>query len=60
MMNSTETRLKKVPPLASALVESMRDVGYSLQTAAADSIDNSLSTRIKQIELLSVIESNNS
>ena len=60
MMNSTKTRLKKVPPLASALVESMRDVGYSLQTAAADSIDNSLSIRIKQIELLSVIESNNS
>ena len=60
MMDSTETRLKKVPPFASALVESMRDVGYSLQTAAVDSIDNSLSTRIKQIELLSVIESNNS
>ena len=60
MMNSTESRLEKVPPRASALVESMCDVGYSLQTAAADSIDNSLSTRNKQIELLSDIESNSS
>ena len=58
-MNSTEIRLQKVPPRASALVESLRDVGYSLQTAIADIVDNSLTAGAKRIELLSDIESNN-
>ena len=36
------TREEEVPPNASVLVESLRDIGYSLQTAVSDVIDNSL------------------
>lgn len=35
-------RVVEVPPNPSALIESMRDIGYSLGTALADVIDNSL------------------
>ena len=58
-MNSARLNLKKIPPRASALLESMRDVGYSLQTAVADIIDNSLTACAKRIELLSNIECDN-
>ena len=39
---------QEVPPRASVLVESLRDIGYSLQTAVADVIDNSLTARGSQ------------
>lgn len=42
----------ELPPRASALVESLRDVGYSLQTALADVVDNSITAGARQIELL--------
>ena len=45
-------REEEVPPRASVLVESLRDVGYSLQTAVADVIDNSLTAGARTIELL--------
>ena len=45
-------REAEVPPRASVLVESLRDIGYSLQTAVADVIDNSLSAGATRIELL--------
>jgi len=45
-------REQEVPPRASALVESLRDIGYSLQTAVADVIDNSLTAGARRIELL--------
>lgn len=32
----------KLPPHASSLIQSMRDIGYSLETAIADLIDNSI------------------
>ncbi len=38
-------------PRASMLIESMRDIGYSLETALADIIDNSISARAKTIRL---------
>ena len=31
-----------LPPKASSLAESMRDIGYSLEAAIADIIDNSI------------------
>ena len=31
-----------LPPRAASLSESMRDIGYSLETAIADIIDNSI------------------
>lgn len=37
------TRKQKLPPRASALSASMRDLGYSLETAVADLLDNSIS-----------------
>ena len=46
------TREEEVPPKASVLVESLRDIGYSLQTAVADVIDNSLTAGASKIELL--------
>ena len=42
---------QEIPPRASVLVESLRDIGYSLQTAMADVIDNSLTAGARKIEL---------
>ena len=41
----------ELPPRASVLVESLRDIGYSLRTALADVIDNSLTAGARKIEL---------
>jgi hypothetical protein len=40
------------PPKASVLIESMRDIGYSLDTALADIIDNSISAGARTIQVL--------
>ena len=45
-------REREVPPRASVLVESLRDIGYSLQTAVADIIDNSLTAGGRRIDML--------
>lgn len=45
-------RREIVAPHASVLIESMRDIGYSLQTAVADIIDNSITAGATSIELL--------
>ena len=47
-----ETKKVEIPPRASSMIESMRDVGYSLQTAVADLIDNSITAGARNIELL--------
>lgn len=39
------------PPHASSLLESMRSIGYSLESALADLIDNSISAKAKQIKI---------
>lgn len=39
-------------PNAAALIESMRDIGYSLPAAVADIIDNSITAKAKRIEVL--------
>ncbi len=44
-------REQEVPPRASVLVESLRDIGYSLHTAVSDVIDNSLTAGARKIEL---------
>jgi len=41
----------KVSPYAPTLIESMRSVGYSLQSAIADIIDNSISAAAKSISV---------
>ena len=52
MTGGCPTREAEIPPRASILVESLRDIGYSLQTAVADVIDNSLTAGARTIELL--------
>ncbi len=41
----------KLPPRASSLSESMRDIGYSLATAVADIIDNSITADASEIDV---------
>lgn len=45
------TKTTRIPPHASILIESMRDIGYSLDTALADIIDNSVTAGAKSIDL---------
>ena len=42
----------ELAPRASALAESLRDMGYSLRTALADVIDNSITAGARNIDLL--------
>ena len=46
-------KIINLPPLASSLTESIRDIGYSLNTAVADIIDNSISANSKNINVYS-------
>ena len=52
MTGRGSVRVQEIPPRASVLVESLRDLGYSLQTAVADIVDNSLAAGAGNIELL--------
>ena len=45
-------RKVKAPPRASILIESLRDIGYTLESALADVIDNSISAKASTIHLL--------
>ena len=40
-----------LPPKAAALFESMRDLGYSLEAAVADIIDNSISAKASKVDI---------
>lgn len=40
-----------LPPNPSSLTESMRDIGYSIETAIADVIDNSITAQAKTIDV---------
>src|SRR5262245_55910408 len=40
-----------VPPSASALIAALRGVGYSLETAIADIVDNSIAAEAKRIDI---------
>lgn len=40
-----------VPPLAGAMVESLRGVGYSTETALADIVDNSISAGARNVQV---------
>ena len=45
-------REHRLPPSAACLSASMRDLGYSLETAVADLIDNSISAGATQIDVV--------
>ena len=42
----------EIAPRASVLIESMRDIGYTLETALADLVDNSISAGASTVHLL--------
>jgi len=44
-------RVIDLPPKASALVEAMRDIGYSIEAAVADIIDNSITARASVVDV---------
>lgn len=50
--NMASKRTADATPRASALIESLRDIGYSLETALADVIDNSLTAKASRLEIL--------
>lgn len=43
-------------PKAAMLIESMRDIGYSLETALADVIDNSITAKAGRIDILTDLD----
>lgn len=45
-------KIKQSPPYAPLLIESMRSLGYSFDTAIADLIDNSVSAQAKSINIM--------
>ena len=49
----------RLPPSASSLSESMRDLGYSLETAIADIIDNSISAKATEIDIFCNLAADN-
>ena len=51
MIAGRASREEEIPPRASVLVESLRDIGYALHTAVSDVIDNSLTAGARTIEL---------
>ena len=42
----------ELPPRAASLIESLRDMGYSLRTALADVIDNAITANAREIKIL--------
>ncbi len=55
MTRNDDTRV--IAPRAAPLIESMRSIGYSLRTAVADIIDNSVTAGARKIELLADTDS---
>ena len=49
-------RTVKAAPEAALLIESMRDIGYSLETALADVIDNSITAKATRIDILADLD----
>lgn len=51
--SSIITRTEDATPDAAALIEGLRDIGYSLETALADIVDNAVTANANRIEILS-------
>lgn len=58
-VNDRTTSIREVDatPHASALIEGHRDFGYSLETALADVIDNSITAGARTVQLIAITES---
>ena len=48
---ASKPRTVEVAPRATVLIESMRDIGYSLDTALADIIDNSVTAKASHVQM---------
>lgn len=57
-VNNRATSIREVDatPYASALIEGHRDFGYSLETALADVIDNSITAGARTVQLIAITE----
>ncbi len=53
MQHVTSIRTADATPHAAALIEGLRDIGYSLETAISDIIDNSITANARQIDIIS-------
>lgn len=51
MSETPGSRVIPLPPKASALVEAMRDIGYSLESAISDIVDNSIAAGAKTVDI---------
>lgn len=51
IMNNDQNKYIDISPSPSSLIESLRDIGYSMQTAVADIVDNSITARATEINL---------
>ena len=49
-------RVLEIPPKPSPLIESIRAIGYSLSTAIADLVDNSIAARAESIQILASLD----
>ena len=51
-MNNKEIETEECPPFAPSLMESTRAIGYSLESAIADIIDNSITAGASKVDIL--------
>lgn len=52
MRNRGDVRTERVAPRAAAMIESLRDIGYSFPAAIADIVDNAITAGARTIEIL--------
>lgn len=52
MLEKKIVRRVEATPIASSLIEGLRDIGYSLETAISDVIDNSITAKAKRIDIV--------
>jgi hypothetical protein len=52
MHRSTTSRRADATPHAASLIEGLRDIGYSLETAISDIIDNSITAGARQVRII--------
>ena len=50
-MSNNEWKIYDAPPSASRMIESLRGLGYSVETAIADLIDNSIAAEASRVDL---------
>lgn len=58
MTDHLEKTIADATPHAASLIQSLRDIGYSCETAVADIIDNSITAGARLIEILSEVDGN--